>query len=146
MRIKDLMSSDVEVIRPGATVAEAAELMKALDIGILPICDGGRLIGILTDRDIVVRGTADGFHPETMSAREVMTSKVIYCFEDQEVAEAGRIMKEKQIRRLPVLNREKQLVGIISLGDLAGGGGDKTLAGETLQDISEPGGPKQQAR
>jgi len=145
MRIKDLMSSDVEVIRPETTVAEAAELMKTLDIGVLPVCDGGRLIGILTDRDIVVRGTADGFHPETMSAREVMTAEVVYCFEDQEVTEAGRIMKEKQIRRVPVLNREKQLVGIISLGDLAGGGGDKTLAGETLQEISEPGGPKRQA-
>ena len=146
MQIKDLMSFDVEVIRPEATVAEASELMKTLDIGVLPICDGGRLIGILTDRDIVVRGTADGFHPETMSAREVMTPGVVYCFEDQEVTEAGRIMKEKQIRRLPVLNREKQLVGIISVGDLAGGGGDKKLAGETLQEISEPGGPKQQAR
>jgi CBS-domain-containing membrane protein len=75
-----------------------------------------------------------------------MTPEVIYCFEDQEVTEAGRIMKGKQIRRLPVLNREKQLVGIISLGDLAGGGGDKTLTGETLQEISEPGGSKPQAR
>jgi len=146
MRIKDLMSSDVEVIRPATTVADVAELMKTLDLGVMPICVGGRLIGMLTDRDIVVRGTADGFHPETMSAREVMTPEVIYCFEDQEVAEVGRIMKEKQIRRLPVLNREKQLVGIISLGDLAGGGGDKKLAGETLQEISEPGGPKQRAR
>jgi CBS domain-containing protein len=146
MRIKDLLSSDVEVIRPEMTVAEAAELMKTRDLGVLPICDGGRLIGILTDRDIVVRGTADGFHPETMSAREVMTPEVIYCFEDQEVTEAGRIMKEKQIRRPPVLNREKQLVGIISLGDLARGGEDKTQAGETLQEISEPGGPKQRAR
>jgi len=140
MKVKDIMTRKVEVIAPDTSIAEAAEVMKAHDVGVLPVCDGDRLIGLLTDRDIIVRSTADGFHPETVQAGEVMTADVVYGFDDQEIDEASRIMEEKQIRRLPIVNRQKRLVGMLSLGDIAVGTGDKELAGQALKEVSEPSG------
>jgi CBS domain-containing protein len=93
--------------------------MKALDVGALPVCDGERLVGMITDRDITLEATAQSRDPVTTLVRDCMRPEVIYCFEDEDVDEAERIMQEKQIRRLPVLTREKRLVGIVSLGDLA---------------------------
>ncbi len=132
------MTRKVEIIHPETSIAEAAEIMKAHDVGALPVCDGDNLIGMLTDRDIIVRATADGFHPETMQAGEVMTADVIYGFEDQEVSEVSKIMEEHQIRRLPILSREKRLVGVLSLGDIVIGTQDKELAGAALKEVSEP--------
>jgi CBS domain-containing protein len=138
VQVKEIMTRKVEVISPKTSVAEAAEIMKAHDVGVLPVCDGDKLVGMLTDRDIIVRTTADGFHPETVQAGEVMTGDVVYGFEDQEISEASRIMEEKQIRRLPIVNRSKRLVGMLSLGDIAVGTGNKELAGEALKEVSEP--------
>jgi CBS domain-containing protein len=138
MLLKDIMTRDVEVIRPDASLQEAAERMRALDVGPLPVCDGERLVGMITDRDLTVRATAEGKDPATTQVRDVMTADVHYCFEDQDVNEAARMMQERQVRRLLVLNRDKRLAGIVSLGDLAVETDDEDLSGETLEAVSEP--------
>jgi CBS domain-containing protein len=120
---------------------EAAKMMKSLDVGSLPVCDGNRLLGMLTDRDITIRATAEGRDPTTTTVRETMTEKILYCYEDQDVREAAQIMEERQIRRLPILNRDKRLVGIVSLGDLAVDSGQEQIAGEALTEISRPARP-----
>jgi CBS domain-containing protein len=142
MKLKDVMTAQVEVVHPDAMLQEAAKKMKALNVGSLPVCDGQRLVGTLTDRDITIRAVAEGRNPTTTPVRESMTPQVIYCFDDQNVKEAAKLMQDKQIRRLPILNREKQLVGIVSLGDLAVDTGNEKMAGETLTEISQPSQPK----
>src|SRR5437868_13879368 len=112
MLIKDIMTRHVECVSPENTVQDAARKMRDLDVGPLPVCDNDRLAGLLTDRDITVRATAEGKIPARTKVRDVMTPEVVYCFEDDDVAEAARLMDEKQIRRLLVLNRDKRLVGI----------------------------------
>jgi CBS domain-containing protein len=139
MQLKEIMTPGVEVISPDATIGEAAEKMRHLDIGPLPVCDGDRLVGMLTDRDITVRAVAEGRHPVTTLVREVMTPDVVYGFEDQDVQDAARLMEQYQIRRLPVLSRTKRLVGMVALGDLAVHPGHQGLAGEVLEQVSEPG-------
>jgi CBS domain-containing protein len=142
MRVYDIMTKGAECTRPDATLREAAGRMKDLDVGSLPVCGADdRLAGMLTDRDITVRAVAEGHDPTTWRVRDAMTPEVHYCFEDQDVAEAARLMMEKQIRRLPVLNRDRRLVGIVSLGDLAVGAGDDRLTGDTLEAVSEPARP-----
>ena len=138
MKIKEVMTKGAECVSPSSTLQDAARKMKNLDVGPLPVCDNDRLVGMLTDRDITVRATAEGCDPKTTKVEDVLTPDVIYCFEDQDVQEAARLMKENQIRRLVVLNRDKRLVGIISLGDLAVETGDEQLTGETLEKVSEP--------
>jgi len=138
MQVKEAMTRGVECVTPDCTLQQAAQKMKALDVGPLPVCDHDRLAGMLTDRDIVLRAVADGRDPRTTHVRDVLTPEVVYCFEDQDVREAASLMKEKQIRRLLVLNRDKRLVGIMSLGDLAVDSGDERLTGQTLERISEP--------
>jgi CBS domain-containing protein len=142
MQLRDVMTRDVEVIHPDATVEEAAEKMEALNVGPLPVCDGRRLVGMITDRDITVRAVAAGVGPGEARVRDVMTPEVAYAFEDQDVREAERIMQEQQIRRLPILDRDKRLVGIVSLGDLAVDTDDAAGTGETLERISEPARPE----
>src|SRR5438876_11040170 len=138
MQVKDVMTEGVECIRPTESIAKAAERMRDLNVGALPVCGANdRLVGIITDRDITIRGTADGSQPEATTVDEVMTPHIVYCFEDQAIGEAARLMKEKQIRRLVVLNREKRLVGIVSLGDVAVDTHDEQLVGSTLEAISE---------
>jgi CBS domain-containing protein len=141
-RLKDVMTLDVEVVHPEASLWEAAQRMAALDVGPLPVCTGDQLVGMLTDRDITVRATAEGRDPKTTRVYEVMTPDVVYAFEDQDVSEAARLMSKHQIRRLVVLNRDKQLVGIVSLGDLAVYSGDVQQAGQALEGISEPSEPQ----
>lgn len=141
MRAKEVMTPGVEVIDSGSTLHEAAAKMKARDIGPLPVCDNGRLVGVLTDRDITVRATAEGEDPTVIRVRDVMTPEVVYCFEDDLVSEAARVMQEKQVRRLVVLDRDRRLVGIVSLGDLAVETGDEELAGQTLGEVSERARP-----
>ena len=141
VQIKDIMTRNVEVVHPEATLREAAQKMAALDVGPLPVCSGDQLVGMLTDRDITVRATAEGRDPKTTKVHEVMTPEIVYAFEDEDVSEAAHIMAEQQVRRLVVLNQSKQLVGIISLGDLAVHTGDVRQAGETLEGVSEPSEP-----
>ena len=145
MQVRDVMTKGAECVRPDDTLQEAARRMKALDVGPLPVCgDNDRLVGMLTDRDIVVRAVAEGLDARTAKVRDAMTEGVTYCFEDDDVAEAARLMRENQIRRLVVLNRNKRLVGIVSLGDLAvETGGDQKVAGKTLEGVSQPATPKQ---
>jgi CBS domain-containing protein len=137
MKLKEIMTKHVEAVAPDTPIQEAAGRMRSLDVGVLPVFKGDRLVGMLTDRDLTLRAIAEGKDPKTTTVQEAMTADVAYCFEDQEVEEAGRIMKENQIRRLPVLNRDKLLVGIVSLGDLATRA-DEKRAGETLEKVSEP--------
>lgn len=142
MQVKDVMTRGVEVIHPGASVAEAADQMKRLDVGPLPVCDGDRLVGMVTDRDITIRATAGGTDPTTVTVGDVMTPHAIYVFEDEDVRDAARLMEEHQVRRLVVLNRDQRLMGIVSLGDLAVDTHDRQLAGEVLEQVSEPAEPK----
>jgi CBS domain-containing protein len=142
MRVHEVMTRSVEGISPDASLQAAAAKMKALDVGPLPVCEHDRVIGMITDRDITVRATAEGDSPAAIRVRAVMTPDVISCFEDQLVGEAARLMQENQVRRLLVLDRERRMVGIVSLGDLAVETGDEELAGNTLEAVSEPNWPK----
>jgi CBS domain-containing protein len=137
MKLREIMSDNVEVIHPDDTLQTAAEKMRDRDIGFLPVCDGERLIGVLTDRDLITRALADGLESNAMLGRDLVTSPAIYCFDDQGVDEAAKLMHDNQIRRLVVLSRDKQMVGVISLGDLAMTTDDK-LSGDVLQSVSEP--------
>jgi CBS domain-containing protein len=142
MQLKDIMTPKVEVIAPEATLQEAAQKMQQFDIGPLPVCDGDRLVGMLTDRDITVRSVAQGHDPTTTTVREAMTPDLVYGFEDQDLQDATRLMEQYQIRRLPVLNRAKRLVGMVSLRDLVLSPGNQPLAGEVLEQVSEPTKPQ----
>jgi CBS domain-containing protein len=138
MQVKQLMTHEVECARANDTVQEAAQKMRDLNIGPLPVCgDDDRLVGMITDRDVTVRAVSEGLDPWTCRVRDVMTPSIVYCHEDQEVNEAAQLMKENQIRRLVVLDQNKHLTGIVSLGDLAVEGGDDQLAGNTLEAVSE---------
>ena len=138
MQLKEFINYRVEVVRPSDTLQHAASKMKALDVGSMPVCEDQHLVGILTDRDITIRATAKGQDPTKTEVREVMTPEVLYCFENQDVEDAARMMQENQIRRLFVLNEEEELVGITSLGELATLTGNRAMAGETLERVSEP--------
>ena len=142
MQVRDVMTREVETIAPDASLQEAADLMKTLDVGPLPVCDvNNKLAGMVTDRDLVVRGLAEG-GARGQTVRDVMTEGVTYCFEDDDVERAAKIMQEQQIRRLVVLDRNKNLVGLVSLGDLATkGGAAENAAGQALTQISEPAEP-----
>jgi len=138
MKLKEIMTSDVEVIHPTDTLHTAAQKMRDRDIGFLPVCEGDRLMGVLTDRDLIVRALAEGMDSKAMVGGDFVTSPAIYCFDDQSVDEAAKLMNDNQIRRLVVLHRDdKRIVGVVSLGDLAVKIDDK-LSGEVLQSISEP--------
>jgi len=137
MRLSDILTHQVETIPPTASIKEAAQRMRSMDVGALPVCDGQRLLGMVTDRDLTIRMMAEGRDPVATPVSEAMSPDVRYCFADQDVKEAARIMQQEQIRRLPVVDREKHLIGIVSLGDLAVAGDDR-LSGDTLQTISEP--------
>lgn len=143
MNVGDVMTRGAECTRPGTILQNACERMKVLDVGSLPVCgDSDRLVGLLTDRDIIVRAVAEGLDLKTARVEDVMTPDIVYCFEDQDVAEAARLMGENQIRRLVVINRDKRLVGIVSLGDLAVSADNDRLAGKTLEAVSEPAEPR----
>ncbi|MDQ6669954.1 MAG: CBS domain-containing protein [Chloroflexota bacterium] len=138
MNVSDVMSREIEVVHPEATLVDAAAKMQDLNVGILPVLDGDTLLGVLTDRDITLRATTAGQDPRWTTVQQAMTPNLVYCFEDQDVQEAARLMQQKQIRRLLVLDREKQLVGIVSLGDLAVEIANDGLVGQVLEAVSEP--------
>lgn len=139
--VSEIMSTDVQVIGPQETLRSAARLMQELDVGALPVCDGERLLGMLTDRDITVRGVAEGLKPDESCVGDVMSAEVLYATEDQSAEDALQMMGQQQVRRLPVVDNERHLVGVVSLGDFAlrqDGHID-----EAVRDISQPttGGP-----
>jgi len=138
MLVNQCMTKSVEVISPNMTIQEAATKMKDGDFGILPVGENDRLVGMITDRDIAIRGIASGCGPST-PIREIMSKEVLYCYEDQDIKEVARNMGDNQLRRLPVLSRQKRLVGILSLGDVAlrKKKESKVAAAEALCQISE---------
>jgi CBS domain-containing protein len=143
MRVSEAMTRDVSIASPEQTIRQAAMAMAEIDAGVLPVGDNDRLVGMITDRDIAVRAVAAGKGPDT-PVREIMTEDVKYCFEDEDIDDVAENMGTIRVRRLPVLNRQKRLVGIVSLGDVALADGPDP-AGEALCGISEPGGPHSQA-
>lgn len=136
-QLKDVMSHDVKVISPEATLAEAAKQMRDGNFGMMPVGENDRLIGTISDRDITVRAVADGKDPGT-KVRDVMSEGVAWAYEDDTLEQAAQIMSKHQVRRLPVVNRDKRLVGIVALADFAVEGSDITPAAEALSEISEP--------
>jgi len=143
MKVSDCMTRDVRVTSPDQSLRDAALLMGELDVGVLPVGENDRLVGMVTDRDIAVRGVGQGLGPDAR-VREVMTDSVMYCFEDQSIEEVSRNMGDVQVRRMPVVDRQKRLVGILSLSDIANGEGATDEAGEALRDITQPGGEHSQ--
>jgi CBS domain-containing protein len=139
MQIKDVMTPNVELAHPDMTIREAAAKMRELDTGFLPVALGDRLVGTLTDRDIAMRSTAEGQNPNAARVAEAMSNGLIYCYEDQNIEDAIALMGEKQIRRLPILSRDKRLVGILSLGDAAIAGADDRVVGEAVEQVSHHG-------
>lgn len=131
MFVKDAMSSYLESVAPDTTVQECARKMRKADIGMIPVRENGKLIGIVTDRDVCCRAVGDGRDPATMKVREIMTSEVASCFEDQDCAEAAKLMKAKRLRRLTVMDRGQKVVGLLSVDDLARYSHE--LAGEVLE-------------
>lgn len=145
MKVHQIMTARPRCIGPDNTLVEAAGLMRELDVGGLPICEDERLAGMVTDRDIVVRGTAEGCDPNSTPVRDVMSLGIIAVSADQEVEEAARLMEEKQVRRLPVLDRARRLVGIVALGDLAISS-NPAFSGMALRDVSQPSHPNARQR
>lgn len=137
MQIKDLMTRDVGLIDPARTISEASRMMKDDDVGVLPVAEDDRLVGMISDRDIVVRAVADGKDPAATPVRDAMSERILCCYEDQSPEDVAANMGENRVRRLPVLNHDKRLVGIVSLGDLSvkGAAGE---AGAALGAISQP--------
>jgi CBS domain-containing protein len=138
------MSKDVKIASPGWSIRDAAKAMKEIDAGSLPVGENDRLVGMVTDRDIAIRAIADGKGPDT-KVRDVMTEEVIYCFEDDDLDSVSTKMADRKVRRLPVLNRDKRLVGVVSLGDLSQSPEDDGRRGAAaLGGVSAPGGEHRQ--
>jgi len=136
VKVKEVMTRNVELVQPNYSLMLAAQKMRDRDIGFLPVYEGDELIGVVTDRDIAVRAIAGGMNPDAILGREIVTSPVVYCFEDQSVEDAARLMSQNQIRRLVILDRNNnQPVGVVSLGDLSGILNEKT-SGKVLQSVS----------
>lgn len=139
-RVADIMTRGVRAMRPSDSVVQAAQAMDELNVGVVPVCDGERLVGMVTDRDITIRAVAQGKADQGVTLSSVMSSEVSWCYEDQNVEEVMRDMSERQIRRLPVVDRDKHLVGMVTLGDIAAKTGSDQVS-ESLADISEPAQP-----
>jgi CBS domain-containing protein len=142
MRVSEVMTREVRTANPEQTICEAARMMAEIDAGVLPVGENDRLVGMITDRDIAVRAVAQE-KPPTTKVREVMSREVLYCFDDQELDDVARNMSDVKVRRLPVVNREKRLVGIVSLGDLSKGE-NAAATGQTVAEITRPGGAHSQ--
>lgn len=139
MKVSDVMSKDVEVAESYMMLDEVAELMRAADVGVLPVLESNRLLGVITDRDIVVRAIAHGDDPARTTVRQTMTPESVVVYEEQEIDDAARLMSEYQVRRLPVLDRDGRLVGVLSLGDLCIGA-EQEHAADVLRAVSSNGG------
>ena len=142
MRVSEAMTRDVRIATPGQSIRDVAKIMAQIDAGALPVGENDRLIGMITDRDIAVRAVAQGKGPDT-PVREVMsTEQVLYCYDDEDLDHVAKNMADVQVRRLPVVNREKRLVGIVSLGDVAQN--ERRAAGKAVSGVSQPGGKHSQ--
>jgi CBS domain-containing protein len=137
MKVQEIMTHDVEYIDPETPIGRAAQMMRDLDIGFLPVCENDRLVGTVTDRDITIQSVAQGRDPREAPVREIMNPQIFYRYEDDDVGEIARYMQEEEVRRMLILNRDKRLVGVVSIGDIARASGEKHLAGETLGHIAE---------
>ncbi|HEX2200363.1 MAG TPA: CBS domain-containing protein [Burkholderiales bacterium] len=144
MRVSEAMTRNVRIANPGQTLADVAKIMAEIDAGAIPVGENDRLVGMITDRDIAIRGVAAGKGPST-PVREVMTPDVKYCYEDEDLDHVAQNMAQEKVRRLPVMNRDKRLVGIIALGDVAVAEGEQP-AGKAVTGVSRPGDPKSQTR
>ncbi len=140
MKLKDIMTTEVVVVSPQTTVRAIAKQMDTSNIGCIPVCDGQKILGVVTDRDICLKAVAQGIDPDQCTADRVMSKPAVWCFEDTDVDEAARLMETRQIRRLVVVDRNKNLVGMVALGDVATRANDR-IAGEALEKISEPAHP-----
>ena len=136
IKVSEVMTWSVETISSGATLELAAKKMKEHDVGILPVVDDGKLVGVVTDRDIVVRAVFERLRPEMTRVRDVMTPKTVSCYADQEVTEASVLMERNLVHRLTVLDRNQKLVGIVSLSDVAAKTKSQALAGHILSEVS----------
>jgi CBS domain-containing protein len=135
MKVKEIMTTNVECVGPDTGIIELANKMKTLDVGFIPVCENDRLVGTVTDRDIVVRGIAGGKDISTTRARDVMTKDTFWSFEDQDIKDVAKQMREKDVRRMLILNQDKRLVGVVSIGDIAKV--EEKESGKTLKDITE---------
>jgi CBS domain-containing protein len=144
MRVSEAMTRDVKICTPGQTIREVARTMGEIDAGAMPVGENDRLIGMITDRDIAVRAVAQGKGPDT-PVREIMSEHVEYCYDDEELDRVAQGMASVRVRRLPVVNREKRLVGILSLGDVARREAQRNVVAEAVAEVSAPGGPHRQA-
>lgn len=142
MKVSEVMTRDVQTVRPDQSVKDAASFMLSADAGSIPVIDGERLIGMITDRDIAIRGVAKGYGPDT-PVRALMTDEILCVRIDDDVDEVASRMSEAQVRRLPVIDDEERLCGIVSLGDLSRDA-DEDAAAEALEGVSEPGGRHRQ--
>jgi CBS domain-containing protein len=135
MKIREIMTTNVECVAPTTGIEELANKMKSLDVGFIPVCENDRLVGTLTDRDIVVRCLAAGKEVGTCKASDIMTKDVHWCFEDQDVTDVAEKMRDKDVRRMLILNKGKRLVGVVSIGDISKV--EEKETGKTLKDITE---------
>lgn len=143
MRVSEAMTRDVRIATPGQPIRDVARIMAEIDAGVLPVAENDRMIGMITDRDIAIRAVAQGKGPDT-PVRDVMsTDQVLYCFDDEDLEHVAKNMADEKVRRLPVVNREKRLVGIVSLGDLAQK--ERKAAGRAVSGVSQPGGQHSQS-
>jgi CBS domain-containing protein len=137
MKVQEIMSRNVQTVTPTTLTAKAAEKMRDMRIGFLVVLEEDRLEGVLTDRDITVRSVAEGRDPRASRVGDIMTPSVFYCYEDDDIERVGELMREKEVRRMVILDRQERIVGVVSLGDIAKTIGETDLAGETLGDIAE---------
>lgn len=144
MKVAEIMTPKVALIAANASIVEAAKKMAEGDVGALPVEKDDRLVGMITDRDIVVRAIAKGKAADC-KVSEVMTEEIKYCFDDEEVEHIAENMAEQRIRRLPVLNRDKRVVGLISIGDIAAGHPEGDVSGDALRGVVQKGGPHTQS-
>jgi len=139
MKISEIMTSDVQIAAPDDTIQEAARKMEEADIGFLPVGENDKLVGMLTDRDIALRAVAQGKDPKKTKVRDVMTKRVLYCTADEDVEDAASNMAELRIRRLPIVDQDKRLVGVVSIGDIAFRENPQ-MAGQALESVVNPNG------
>ncbi|HKJ09068.1 MAG TPA: CBS domain-containing protein [Gammaproteobacteria bacterium] len=138
MQVRELMTTDFHLVAPDASVQEAARLMRDLDVGMIPVGDGRQLVGTVTDRDIAVRAVAEGRDPAVTAVKHIMSGDIVYCYDDDDVDGAARAMEARRIRRLVVVNHENQPVGIVALADIAINPHVREVAGEVLEEVSQP--------
>ena len=137
MKVREVMTAQVRTVRPDTSIFEIARLMRDQDIGCVPVAENDKLVGMVTDRDIVIRALAESQDVDASTARNVMSPQMLYCFEDQDVNDVLQNMGEQQVRRMPVVDRDKRLVGVVSIGDLSASARPQK-AGESLREISQP--------